>query len=417
MLQEDSTIQQRWTWQSILRWMLGGLFGAQAITIAILAIFSSIRKRRSQPASFPHNHRVSTLVNGEVAQVFTYGKDLYDAMLTAIDGAQETIFFETYIWKGDELGQEFKTRLARKAEAGVKVYVIYDGFANLIVPSRFKRFPPSIQVMEYRTLTRIWYAFDPRRYARDHRKLLVVDHNIAFVGGFNIGAVYATQWRDTHLSLRGAPAAELGRAFVEFWNTNRASRPPIPQQISEAWPTLLRVRRNDPARLIFPIRGMYLDAIERARSHIYLTNAYFIPDRVILAALIDAAHRGVDVRVLIPWQSNHVVADWLARGYFDLCLRNGVRIFGYEHAMIHAKTATIDGEWSTIGTANLDRLSLAGNYELNVEIVDGRFATVMEEIFRTDLTNAFELSLERWQERSYVSRVGQLILSPLRPLL
>ncbi|HWO57774.1 MAG TPA: phospholipase D-like domain-containing protein, partial [bacterium] len=262
-----------------------------------------------------------------------------------------------------------------------------------------------------------WYAFDPRRYARDHRKLLVVDNTIAFVGGYNVGKLYATEWRDTHLRIRGPAALELAYTFADFWNAIRGHRPQITRIPPRSWPGAIRVQRNDPARLVFPIRAMYLDAIERARHHIYVTNAYFIPDRVILSALIAAAQRGVDVRVLIPWESNHVTADWLARGYFEDCLRNGVRIFGYQNAMIHAKTATVDGIWSTIGTANLDRLSLAGNYEINVEILDAGFAAEMERIFAIDLTNAFELTLERWLRRPWYARVGELILSPLWPFL
>jgi len=398
-------------------WLGGALLAAQALIIATLSAIAELRKRRALPAEFPHERRHSSEVDDDEVRVYTYGQALYDAMLAAIDQAQETIFFETFIWKGDALGQRFKQRLARKAAAGVRVYAIYDGFANLVVPPSFKRFPDTLSVFEYRSLDRVWYALDPRRYARDHRKLLVVDSQIAFVGGFNIGKLYATEWRDTHVRIRGSSARELAYAFADFWNNNREHRPAIEDLPPRPWPGRIRVYCNDPARLVLPIRGMYLDAINRARSHIYLTNAYFIPDRVILSALIAAAERGVDVRVLLPWQSNHVTADWLARGGFDACLRAGIRLFGYQNAMIHAKTATIDGVWSTVGTANLDRLSLAGNYEINVEIIDAGCAAEMERIFAIDLTNAFELTIERWNSRPWYVRASELILSPLRPLL
>jgi cardiolipin synthase len=410
-------MRQPISWRRVLFWLIGALVGAQSFVISVLAAVAELRKRRAPPVGFPHDNRLVTEVDGNDIRVYTYGQDLYNAMIAAIDGARETIFFETFIWKGDALGQLFKERLSRKAAAGVQVYAIYDGFANLVVPPWFKRFPETMHVIEYRTLERIWYAFDPRRYARDHRKLLVVDNTIAFVGGYNVGKLYATEWRDTHLRVRGPAALELAYAFADFWNTIRGHRPQIARIPPRPWPGAIRVQRNDPARLVFPIRAMYLDAIERARHHIYVTNAYFIPDRVILSALIAAAQRGVDVRVLIPWESNHVTADWLARGYFEDCLRNGVRIFGYQNAMIHAKTATVDGIWSTIGTANLDRLSLAGNYEINVEILDAGFAAEMERIFAIDLTNAFELTLERWLRRPWYARVSELILSPLWPFL
>jgi cardiolipin synthase len=410
-------MRPRPSWQRIALWLSGLLLAAQSIVIGILAAVSVVRKRRAPPANFPHERRLIAEVDGNDVRVYTYGQDVYNAMLAAIDGARETIFFETFIWKGDPLGKTFKERLERKAAEGVQVFVIFDSFANMVVSPKFKRFPETLNTLEYRTLDRVWYLLDPRRYARDHRKLLVVDNEIGFVGGFNIGKLYATEWRDTHLRIRGPAALDLGHAFADFWNINREHRPPVEQILERPWPNRIKIHRNDPARLIFPIRGMYLEAIDRAQHRIYLTNAYFIPDRVILSALIQAAQRGVDVRVLVPWQSNHPTADWLARGYFGTCLRNGVRIFGFRNAMIHAKTATIDGQWSTVGTANLDRLSLAGNYEINAEIYDAGFATEMERIFEIDLSNAFELTLERWSRRPWYLWASEKLLSPLRPLL
>ncbi|HJZ48273.1 MAG TPA: phospholipase D-like domain-containing protein [Roseiflexaceae bacterium] len=410
-------MKQHPSWRRMLIWLSGLLLAAESLVIGILAAASAIRKRRAPPANFPHEGRLIAEVDGNEVRVYTYGQALYSAMLAAIDEARESIFLETFIWKGDPLGELFKQRLGRRAAEGVNVYVIFDGFANLVVPPKFKRFPKSINVIEYRTLERVWYLFDPRRYARDHRKLLIVDSEIAFVGGFNIGKLYATEWRDTHLRIRGPAARDIAHAFVDFWNNNREERPELPQILERPWPHQIKIHRNDPGRLVLPIRGMYLEAIDRAQHHIYLTNAYFIPDRVILSALIQAAQRGVDVRVLLPWQSNHPTADWLARGYFGTCLRKGVRIFGFQNAMIHAKTATIDGQWSTVGTANLDRLSLAGNYEINVEIYDAGFAAEMEHVFEIDLTNAFELTLERWDNRPWYVWASEKLLSPLRPLL
>ena len=161
---------------------------------------------------------------------------------------------------------------------------------------------------------------------------------------------------------------------------------------------------------------MYIEAIDRAEHSIRLTNAYFVPDGTLLAALKAAAGRGVDVRVLVPWVSNHVVVDWLARGYFTACLQAGIRVFGYRH-MLHAKTCTIDGQWSTIGTANLDRLSAVGNYEINAEVYSEALALQMEELFTSDTTNAFELTREHWMSRPWYSKLSERILSPLRAMM
>jgi cardiolipin synthase A/B len=168
---------------------------------------------------------------------------------------------------------------------------------------------------------------------------------------------------------------------------------------------------------IFPIRAMYLEAIDRANEHVYLTHAYFIPDRAMRAGLADAARRGVDVQVLLPEHSNHVTADWLGRRHFHELLRAGVRIFRYRHIMIHSKTATIDGVWSTVGSANIDRYSLLGNYEINLEVYSRRFAAQMERMFELDKTNARELTLEEWERRPLPAKLVERVLATLSPLV
>jgi len=169
--------------------------------------------------------------------------------------------------------------------------------------------------------------------------------------------------------------------------------------------------------MVYPIRGMYLEAIDRASDHIYLTHAYLIPDEDMLSALTRAAKRGVDVRIIVPAESNHIVADWLSRGFYRQLLHEGIRLYLYQNAMVHAKTATIDGQWSTVGTANLDRLSLQGNYEINIEVYDPGVARQMEEIFAIDSSNTVELTLEAWGRRHAMVKFSETVLTPLRPLL
>lgn len=403
-------------WQLML-FALGGLLSLQLLILSVLMLRSRLRKQRVPPDGFPFIHPPEAQVEHTRLQLYTEGRTLFDDMLAAIEGAQESIFLETYIWKGDVLGQAFKEALERKAAEGVAVYVIYDTFANLVVPRSFFRFSPSIHVLPYRAWKRPWHALDIRRYGRDHRKILVVDGQLGFVGGYNIGELYRTTWRDTHLRMAGPEVDDLTHAFVDFWNFHRwpqLPRIPMPPRI---WSSELRAYRNDPVRLIFPIRSIYIEAIEQAQRHIFLSQAYFIPDEAILQALIRAARRGVDVRILVPWESNHVIADWLARHTFERCLREGVRLFGYQGAMIHAKTATIDGCWSMIGTANIDRLSLAGNYEINVEIFSDEVARAMEAIFTCDLANTREILHEEWRRRPWLARASEALLSPLWPFI
>ena len=273
-------------------------------------------------------------------------------MLAAIDGAQRQILFETYIWKGDEVGEKFKAALAAAADRGVEVYCIYDGFANLVVSPRFKRFPPTMKVLRYPIYPAGWKFYDFARYGRDHRKILVVDDAVGFVGGYNIGTAYATEWRDTHVRITGPGVWDLKRAFADFWNLNRrrrigTSERPLLLETASTWETRIRFHRNVPRLWMFPIRSMYIEAINRASQRVWMTHAYFCPDQDFVDAMKAAAQRGVDVRLLLPLKSNHIVADWISRGYFSQLLDAGVRIFRFRDAMVHAKTSTIDSTWST----------------------------------------------------------------------
>lgn len=398
---------------SIVLTLIGGLGLLQAAIIFVLQIVTERRKRHRPEGSFPHPRLRPVRVGENTLQIYDYGRDLYDAMLAAIDAAQESIYLETYIWKGDEVGQAFKEHLARKAAQGVKVYVVFDNFGNLVVPHDFKMFPPPIHALAYQFIRHPWHLFDVRRYALDHRKLLIVDGYTGFIGGYNIGSLYATSWRDTHLRIQGPAAADLAQSFIDFWNRHTPEYLPIKRHYPRRFNSRINFRGTNALRLTFPIRDMYIEAIDRAEHSIRLSNAYFVPDGILLDALKAAAERGVDVQILVPWISNHVAVDWLTRGYFTQCLQAGIRIFGYLH-MLHAKTCTIDGQWSTIGTANLDRLSSVGNYEINAEIYSEELAQQMEELFACDITSAFELTDEYWNNRPWYKRLSESILAPLR---
>lgn len=407
---------------SILRMVAlisGAFLMLQVFTVAVLSFVVAAQRRHRKPIQgFPHDTYPEVAVGENHLKIYAYGRDLYDGMLAAIEYAKETICIESFIWKDDAVGREFKEKLIRRAEEGVAVYVIFDSFGNLVVPREFKRdWPPSVKVLKFQGIRRPWHIFDPRRYAVDHRKMLIVDAHIAFIGGYNIGDLYATEWRDTHLRMRGPAATELAQSFVDFWNRHCRPCDSIKRRYERGFDPLITIHGNDATRLTFPIRDMYIDAIDRAADRILLTNAYFAPDHILLDALKAAAQRGVDVQVLLPWSSNHILADWAARGYFNECLEAGIRLFGYKKAMIHAKTCTIDGEWSTIGTANLDRLSSVGNFEINIEIYSRELAKQMEQAFTCDMTNAFELSRDRWQSRAWYVKLSEWILAPLRVLL
>ncbi len=405
---------------TVLKRALLGFLGLQLGLAVVLTLVDSYRRRGKKPRPFATTPPAEVSIGDSGVKTYTYGQDLYDDMLAAIESARHQILFETYIWKGDEVGERFKRALAAAAGRGVEVYAIYDGFANLVVSPLFKRFGPRMRVLEYPVYNAGVRFYDLRRYGRDHRKILVVDGQVGFVGGYNVGTAYATEWRDTHVRITGPGVYDLSRSFADFWNLNRKHRHgdrPLLLEAGTDWEPRIRVQRNVPRLWMFPIRSMYLEAMTRAQSRIWMTSAYFIPDSDFIDALEDAARRGVDVRILVPATSNHVVADWLSRGFYGELLAAGVRIFRFRGAMVHAKTATIDGRWSTVGTANLDRLSMTGNYEINLEFIDAGLASQMERIFATDLEGSDELTRQKWEARGVHKRFTEFVLAPLRPLL
>jgi cardiolipin synthase A/B len=404
-------------WPVVRRTLLA-VFGVQLILALGLTLVDSWRRRGKKPQPFSTLPPKDVQVGDGIVTTYTFGQDLYDDMLAAIASARHMVLFETYIWKGDETGERFKRALTDAAERGVEVYVTYDAFANIVVDPRFKIFPRVLRVLKYPIYNAGWRFFDLRRYGRDHRKLLVVDDDVAFVGGFNIGTPYATEWRDTHCRITGPAVWDLKRSFADFWNDHRSGRRPLLLETTDAaWEPRIRLHRNLPRQWMFPIRSMYIEAINRARRNIWMTHAYFIPDPDFIEALTAAARRGVDVKILVPRTSNHVVADWISRGYFGQLLDAGVNIHRFEGAMVHAKTATIDGNWSTIGTANIDRLSMTGNYEINVEFIDPGMAGIMEAIFASDLGQSSHLSARDWNARGVHRRFTEGVLRPLRHLL
>lgn len=391
--------------------ILGALIASlQAITVSVIVAIDQLRKLRQtgKPDGYPRISALPMRVDRSRLNIYMDGETLYRDMLAAIDGARERVFFETFIWKSDEIGKQFKDALIRAAERGAEVYIIWDRFGNLVVDPRFFRFPrlKNLHVLRYSL----------KHTARDHRKILVVDSRIGFVGGYNIGSYYVdNQWRDTHLRIKGPNVWELESAFLDFWNYAqkwhlRLKKVRDPR--GRSWNSKIQGCVNDPKRLLFPVRGMYVNALDKAQESAYITSAYFVPDRVIQRSLIDAARRGVDVKVLVPAKSNHIIADWISRSYLTDLLDNQVELWLYDNVMIHAKTAVIDGTWCTIGTANIDRLSMTGNHEINMSITSRQLSAHMENIFFTDLLNARQITRHEWNQRPMVFRVAEKLLRP-----
>lgn len=393
------------------------MVGAQVAVVAALVALDWWKNRGRKVRDAPRPGTFTAQVGESDLTIYTSGETLYEDMIAAIEGAERAVYVETYLWKSDEVGRRFRDALNAAAERGLDVVVIYDGFGNLVVPRKFYRFSDKMRVLRVPALHRPYWQGVLRYTGVNHSKILVVDDSIGFVGGYNFGSIYARQWRDTHIREVGPAAWGLRNSIANVWNENRAPEDQIPWIPPNNWNPEVRVSANLPLQLVYPIRHLYLKSIERAEHHVWITTPYFIPDQQILRALIAAAARGVDVRVMVPKDSNHITADWVSRGFYGQLLDADITILLYAASMIHAKTATIDGIWSTVGTANIDRLSLSLNYETNVEIINPDFAAEMEKVFEADSQDCEVLTSPRWRDRHPMARVAEVVLIPLRPLL
>jgi cardiolipin synthase len=342
--------------------------------------------------------------------------DVFKSMLRDIDQARQFVLLETYIFRNDEVGNSFRKRLIRQAQRGRRVYIVFDSVGSFSLPARFRKFPRNVHTFEFGPINSLRTLLRRRLLVRDHRKTLVTDAKVAYLGGINIGKEYQRRWRDTHLRIAGPMAVNVAAEFDFLWDSYHDDGE-LPMHFPRIQDRRITILANDPIRRSFPIHDCYLQAFERAERSIRIANSYFLPPRTLIDALTAAADRGVRVEVMISEDSDVVLVDWAVRNLFSELLAHGVRIWLYQRTVNHSKTCTIDGRWSTIGSANLDPVSLRGNFEINAFIEDAAFAAEMEAMWEIDLQNCKRLDPAAWATRSWGERAVELLTLPLVPIL
>lgn len=367
----------------------------------------------------------SPLTKGNKVALLIDGPATYAAMFKAIQGARDHIHLETFIIEDDEVGRTFAELLLKKQAEGVQVRLIFDSVGSYGTPTAFfqRLRAGGIQVVEFNPVNPFkahghWLLAHP-----DHRKMLIVDGEIAIAGGINISSVYSSRlsgkskvkgvplpWRDTDVQIEGPAVAEFQALFLDTWRKQRG--PELPERdyfpdLKEAGNALVRVVGSTPGqsnRITFIV---YVSAITFAERSVHLTNAYFIPDDQLLDAFAEAAGRGVDVKIILPSSSDSSLALNAARHNYTRLLKAGVRIFEYRNALLHAKTAVIDGVWSTVGSTNLDYWSLLSDDEVNAVVLSREFAGEMEQMFVRDLAESDEILWEEWKKRPLSRRIKE----------
>ena len=375
----------------------------------------------------------SAWIPGNDVKLLFDGPQTMAAMEAAIRSAQHSIHLETYIFDQDPVGLHFAELLMASQRSGVKVRIIYDSVGTLGTPDTFFNTlkDAGIELLAFNPVNPFKLRGPWQPNSRDHRKLLVVDDRIAFTGGVNISQSYAMSslfrskaakgnalgWRDTHLQVQGPAVAVLQTVFLRTWNAqfvtpdqspsvtitanNTASRlgPAVGQQT-------VQVVASEPGGLQ-EVYAVYIEAIRAARHRIYLTCAYLVPDDDMLQALLDAAQRGVDVQLVLPGVKEGGMVFYAGQSFFEDMLKGGMRIFLMREAVLHAKTAVIDGRWSTVGTANMDTRSFFHNSEINVIVIDEAFGSAMEAAFSEDRQDSDELLLAQWRQRPLIDRIKE----------
>ncbi len=332
------------------------------------------------------------------ADLYTSGAATFAAIGGAIAAATHHVHMEYYIFEADVTGTRLRDALVERARAGVEVRLLIDGLGSprvkgafvaplLAAGAKVARFnPPRLGTL----VGRRWLNF------RTHRKIVVVDGKVGFCGGINVHddenleVTGAEAWRDTHLRIEGNAVRGLQRTFLEDWAFATGAAPVASAYFPEEPPGqhAVQIVASGPDGDAFSIAKVYFAAVATARERVWLTTPYFVPDEALLAALITAAGRGVDVHLLLSKKTDSRLVDAAGRSYFDQLLRAGVKIHLYGPPMIHAKTLVVDKDLAIVGTANFDNRSLRLNFEVMAVIYEDGFATQLADVFRADLARA-----------------------------
>lgn len=359
-------------------------------------------------------------------KVLTDGEQIFPAMLEAIETAKEHIHLETYILRSDNIGTKIIEALLRKVSEGVKVRVIYDGLGSRFLGKTYLQSlrDAGVNIQPFFPV-KLSFLHNHINY-RNHRKILVVDNSIGFLGGVNIGDEYLGcdpqfgHWRDTHLRIYGNAVCFLNHIFLQDWYfiTKEKREEVFPVVLSRnPGNKLVQITASGPDTHWEAIMQVYYYAIATAEKSIFLTSPYFIPNESILTALKTAALSGVDVKILLPANPDHKILYWAAMSYLEELLEAGVEIYLYQKGFIHAKVLTVDGIVSTVGSANMDQRSFKLNFEVNALIYDEETAQRLENDFRNDLQYSEQLLTEAFKERPLPRRVIESAARLLSPLL
>jgi cardiolipin synthase len=365
--------------------------------------------------------RLSLLINGE---------EKFPDVLETLERAEHHIHMEYYAWENDQRGNQIKDVLLKKIAQGVRVRVLYDDFASAKIKKNVARELKEAGAEIYPQIKVLLWQLANRLNHRDHRKIIIVDGTVGFVGGINVSDRYDNSidtglfWRDTHVKITGPLVRSLQRHFTVSWNTSTPAKVefgkdlfPDTEVVTSERFSLGQIVAGGPIYPKSNIMLSYFKIFTLAREKLYVTNPYFIPSDSIMDALKQAALSGVDVRLLLPFKSDSKIVGAASRFYFSDLLDAGVRIFLYKKGFVHAKTLVCDSMLSVVGTANMDIRSFDLNFEIMSVIYDKAFAHELENAFLKDLDECLEVNPEDWKKRGFLERLVYSVARLISSLL
>ena len=336
------------------------------------------------------------------------GSVFYPKMLKAIDNAQSLILLETYFVESGEITSQFVMSLITAAKRGVKVFVLFDamGSRNLNDSDRSLLEDNAVNLCFYRPLK---FKFLLDNFYRDHRKLLLIDDSIAFVGGAGLSDRFIGEdyWRDNMVEIKGSVVLDWHQLFLGTWKKHSKSSIPAYNMTQSLNPQFKALGRVAYSRGYFlnDIKKNLMKNIKKSKSRVWLASAYFVPSLKLRRTLYNAASQNIDVKLLVPGiKTDNPMSRYIGQGYYNKLLKKGVKIYEYNQHFIHSKVVLVD-EWITIGSSNLDRWGAKWNLEANQEINDKTFSKCIYDMFIADLENTTEITLEIWKKRAISQKI------------
>ncbi|MCB2254283.1 cardiolipin synthase [Pseudomonas chlororaphis] len=373
--------------------------------------------------AMPKLGRMPCLASNHV-QLLVNGEATFEAIFTAIEQARTAVLIQFFIIHDDDLGRRLQQLLLKKAGEGVAIHLLYDRIGSHSLPHSYVQPLRDAGIQVHAFATRSGWLNRFQINFRNHRKIVVVDGLLGFVGGHNVGDEYLGKkpplapWRDTHVAVSGPVVACLQESFAEDWFWASRQLPPL--ILPDTYPddgVLCQLLASGPADPYETCSLFFVEAIHAATERVWLTSPYFVPDEAVFSALRLAVLRGVDVRILLPSRADHKIVYAASSLYAFEAVRAGVRVFRYQPGFLHQKVVLIDSEISAIGSANLDNRSFRLNFEVMLLTVDDAFASEVEHMLNLDFERSREIAKEESRETHRLQQLGMRVARLISPIL